>query len=65
MKEEEIRVSPGSRVNGFGAANESLGSLFMRFDNREQMQQVMKPGMLEDILYIQTRVVIHILFTVL
>lgn len=38
--EEEIRVSKGAKVNGFTGANNSLGTLFLRFKDRNQMYQL-------------------------
>lgn len=37
--EEEIRVSKGDKVVPFTGANASIGTLFLRFDSREELEQ--------------------------
>lgn len=38
LLEEEIRVSPGDKVAPFTGANASIGTLFLRFETREQLE---------------------------
>ncbi len=40
--EKDLWVGPGDPVGGFSAANESLGTLILRFDREEQLEQVME-----------------------
>ena len=40
--ERDLWVSPGDTVGGFSAANESLGTLILRFDSEERLAEVMK-----------------------
>ena len=40
--ERDLWVSPGDAVGGFSAANESLGTLILRFDSAERLAEVMK-----------------------
>ncbi len=40
--ERDLWVSPGDAVGGFSAANESLGTLILRFDSEERLAEVMK-----------------------
>ena len=35
--EEELRVSPGDAVSSFTGANAAIGTLFLRFDTREEL----------------------------
>ncbi|MGN0793728.1 MAG: acetyl-CoA carboxylase biotin carboxylase subunit family protein [Aristaeellaceae bacterium] len=39
--EEDLWIEPGTKVGGFSAANESIGTLVMRFDTQERLQGVM------------------------
>jgi biotin carboxylase len=39
LLEEEIRVSRGDKVAPFTGANASIGTLFLRFDSREELEQ--------------------------
>lgn len=38
LLEEEIRVSPGDKVVPFTGANASIGTLFLRFETREELE---------------------------
>lgn len=38
LLEEEIRVSPGDKVAPFTGANASIGTLFLRFETREELE---------------------------
>ena len=40
--ERDLWVAPGDAVGGFSAANESLGTLILRFDSEERLAEVMK-----------------------
>ena len=40
VKEMALYKQIGQQVDGFKAANEALGSLFLRFDTREEMEQI-------------------------
>ena len=40
--ERDLWVEPGDAVGGFSAANESLGTLILRFDSEERLAEVMK-----------------------
>lgn len=39
--EEDIWIEPGTAVKGFSAANEAIGTLVLRFDTEERLQEVM------------------------
>ena len=39
--ERDLWVHPGDRVSAFTGANQSLGTLFLRFDTREQLETVL------------------------
>ena len=39
--EKDLWVEPGDKVGGFSAANESLGTLILRFDDEERLNEVM------------------------
>lgn len=39
--EEDLWIEPGTKIGGFSAANESIGTLVMRFDTQERLQSVM------------------------
>ena len=41
LLEEEIRVSPNDKVAPFTGANASIGTLFLRFETREEMDSMM------------------------
>ena len=41
LLEEEIRVSPGDKVAPFTGANASIGTLFLRFDTREELEKAL------------------------
>ena len=38
MIEEQLWVEPGAHVNAFTAANHAFGSVFLRFENREELE---------------------------
>ena len=38
---KEIRVKPGEKVEPFSGANNAIGTLFIRFDSREQMDEAL------------------------
>ena len=40
--ERDLWIEAGTRVGGFSAANEAIGTLVLRFDTDERLQQVMK-----------------------
>ena len=40
--ERDLWVAPGDAVGGFSAANESLGTLILRFDSEERLAEVMR-----------------------
>lgn len=40
--EEEVRVSEGDTVNSFSGANAAIGTLFLRFDTREELAQALE-----------------------
>ena len=40
--EEDLWVKDGDRVSGFSGANEAIGTLVLKFDNREKMEDVLK-----------------------
>ncbi len=40
--ERDLWVEPGDAVGGFSAANESLGTLILRFDSEERLAEVMQ-----------------------
>ena len=40
--ERDLWVEPGDKVGGFSAANESLGTLILRFDSEERLAEVME-----------------------
>ncbi len=39
--EEDLWIKPGDAVKGFSAANEAIGTLVLRFDTEERLQEVM------------------------
>ena len=39
--EEDLWIAPGTKVGGFSAANEAVGTLVLKFDTEEQLQRVM------------------------
>lgn len=39
--EAEIRVKKGDHVETFKGANNAIGTLFLRFDNRQQMKEAL------------------------
>ena len=39
--ERDLWVAPGDKVGGFSAANESLGTLILHFENEERLAEVM------------------------
>lgn len=41
MLEKEIRVNAGDRVERFSGANNAIGTLFLRFENREAMEEAL------------------------
>ena len=40
--ERDLWIEAGTEVGGFSAANEAIGTLILRFDTDERLQQVMK-----------------------
>jgi len=40
--ERDLWIEPGTKVGGFSAANEAIGTLVLRFDTKEHMDKVMK-----------------------
>lgn len=40
--EEEVRVAKGDIVNSFSGANAAIGTLFLRFDTREELAQALE-----------------------
>ena len=40
--ERDLWIEPGTRVGGFSAANEAIGTLVLRFDEKAQMDAVMR-----------------------
>jgi len=40
--EEEIRISVGDKVGSFTGANAALGTLFLRFDSREELEEALE-----------------------
>ena len=40
--ERDLWIEAGTRVGGFSAANEAIGTLVLRFDTDERLQQIMK-----------------------
>lgn len=40
--ERDLWIEPGAKVGGFSAANEAIGTLVLRFDTDERLQEVMK-----------------------
>ena len=40
--ERDLWIKAGTRVGGFSAANEAIGTLVLRFDTDERLQQIMK-----------------------
>ena len=42
LLEEEIRVSKGDKVSPFTGANASIGTLFLRFESREELESALK-----------------------
>ena len=40
--EEDLWVKEGDKVSGFSGANEAIGTLVLRFDTRERMEEVLK-----------------------
>ena len=41
LLEEEIRVSPGDKVAPFTGANASIGTLFLRFETRQELEEAL------------------------
>lgn len=39
--EEDLWIEPGTKVRGFSAANESIGTLILRFETDSILQEVM------------------------
>lgn len=39
--ERDLWIEPGTKVGGFTAANEAIGTLVLKFENEERMQEVM------------------------
>lgn len=40
--ERDLWIEPGNEVGGFSAANEAIGTLVLKFENDERLQEVMK-----------------------
>lgn len=40
--ERDLWIEPGTKVGGFSAANEAIGTLVLRFDTKEHMDKVME-----------------------
>lgn len=40
--ERDLWIEPGTPVGGFSAANEAIGTLVLRFENEEQLQEIME-----------------------
>lgn len=40
--ERDLWIEPGTEVGGFSAANEAIGTLVLRFETEERLQEVMK-----------------------
>lgn len=40
--ERDLWIEPGTKVGGFSAANEAIGTLVLRFDEKAQMDEVMR-----------------------
>ena len=41
MVEEDLWIAPGDRVGGFSAANEAVGTLVLKFETEDMLQEVM------------------------
>ena len=39
--EEDLWIQPGDKVGGFSAANEAVGTLVLKFETEERLQEVM------------------------
>ena len=39
--EEEVRVNQGDKVTSFSGANAALGTLFLKFDTREELAEAL------------------------
>ena len=39
--EKDLWIAPGTKVGGFNAANEAIGTLILRFENEDRLQAVM------------------------
>lgn len=50
--EKDLWIQPGTKVGGFSAANEAIGTLVLRFDTQERLQEVL----LNQDKYIQIRI---------
>ncbi|HET8573172.1 MAG TPA: ATP-grasp domain-containing protein [Edaphocola sp.] len=42
VKEIDLWVKPGDKINGFSAANDSVGTLILKFGDREQMNYILE-----------------------
>ena len=42
MIEEDLWIEPGAEVGDFSGANEAIGTLVLKFENEEMLQQVMR-----------------------
>ena len=40
--ERDLWIEPGTEVGGFSSANEAIGTLVLRFETEERLQEVMK-----------------------
>lgn len=40
--EQDLWIKPGTKIGGFSAANEAIGTLVLKFDNEKQLETVMK-----------------------
>ena len=41
LVEKELRVDEGSHVSAFSSANNAIGTLFLRFDTREELESAL------------------------
>lgn len=53
VKVVDLSVKPGDVVKPFTGANTALGDIFLRFDSREELDDVM--GQIDEWLHIETR----------
>ena len=41
IAEQDVWIKPGMKVGGFSAANEAIGTLVLKFNNQERLNEVM------------------------